>query len=440
MRMRARVRLVAILLAVAVGAWPRTAGAQTAQDFFDDAALQDVRLTMSARDWDALKARVYEDTYYPADLRWRGVTVRNVGIRSRGFGSRLAAKPGLRVDINRYLSGQDFLGLKAFVLDNAATDASLVRESLAMKLFARMNVPAPREAHARLFVNDEYAGAYVIVESLDRTFVSRTFGAEEGDVERGGMLFEYRWSRPYGFEYLGPSLEPYAELFSPETHETDAMVRLFGPFEDMVRTFNESRDDRFADDAGRVLDLPAFITFLAVQSFVAETDGFVGDWGMNNFYVYRFRRSAPAVLIPWDADHAFSAPDLDVDHNMPTNVLTRRIMAAPELRQIYLDALLRVADVAAQPDAGDPRGWLERELARQATQIAPAVAADPVLPFSYEQFAADVESLGRFARGRPLYVACVLQGGGGDDLPGLCAGRAADAAKYSALPRANRAR
>ena len=440
MRMRALVRFVAILLAGAVGAWPRMADAQTEQDFFNDAALQDVRLTMSARDWDALKARVYEDTYYPADLRWRGVTVRNVGIRSRGFGSRLAGKPGLRIDINRYLSGQDFLGLKAFVLDNAATDPSLVRESLAMKLFSRMNVPAPREAHARLFVNDEYAGAYVIVESLDRAFVSHMFGTEEGDVERGGMLFEYQWRRPYGFEYLGPSLESYAEIFSPETHETDAMVRLYGPFEDMIRTFNESRDDRFADEAGRVLDLPAFITFLAVQSFVAEADGFVGDWGMNNFYVYRFRRSAPAVLIPWDADHAFSAFDLDVDHNMPTNVLTRRIMAAPELRQIYLDALLRVADVAARADANDPRGWLERELARQASQIAPAVAADPVLPFSYEQFAAEIESLRQFARGRPVYVACVLQREGGDDWARLCAERASGAAKYSALPRTDRAR
>jgi spore coat protein CotH len=318
--------------------------------FFSDVALQDIHLTISERDWNALKADVLADTYYAADLTWRGITVRNVGIRSRGSGSRLAAKPGLRVDINRYRADQEFLGLKSFVLDNAATDPAFVRETVTMKLFARMNLPAPREAHTRLFVNNEYAGVYIIVESVDRTFVARTYGAAEADVEDGGFLFEYRWVRPYGFEYLGPALEPYTEIFKPETHETSSISSLYAPFEGMIRTINEARDDRFAADVGAVLDLAAFIRFLAVQSFVAEVDGFVGNWGASNFYFYRFRRNAPAVLIPWDADHAFfSGPDLPVDHNMLTNVLTARLMAAPELRRLYTDALLQVSSLAAEP-------------------------------------------------------------------------------------------
>ena len=45
-------------------------------------------------DWAKLKASFQENTYYPADVRWEGVTVRNVGIRSRGFGSRSSTKPG----------------------------------------------------------------------------------------------------------------------------------------------------------------------------------------------------------------------------------------------------------------------------------------------------------------------------------------------------------
>ena len=146
---------------------------------------------MSSRDWQTLKARAAENTYYPADLTWNGVTVRNIGIRSRGSATRNGLKPGLRVDINRYVTNQEFLGLKAFSLDNMYSDSSLVRETVTMKMFERMKLPASREAHARVYVNNEYAGAYVVIEAVDRTFIERVFGAQEANVESGGYLFEY---------------------------------------------------------------------------------------------------------------------------------------------------------------------------------------------------------------------------------------------------------
>jgi spore coat protein CotH len=400
-------RLCAVALVLAVSTLP--AGAQTQEDFFTDSLVHDIRLTLSSRDWQTLKARANEDTYYPADLAWRGVTVRNIGIRSRGAGTRSGTKPGLRVDINRYLHDQEFLGLKAFVLDNALLDPSLIHESVAMKLYARMGLIVPRESPARLFVNDEYVGAYVIVEAIDRTFVSRVFGLDEGDVEDGGYLFEYRWAGIYGFEYLGPGLEPYASLFEPHTRETDSMFNLYRPFEQLARSIAESPPERILPDVGRFIDLPGFITLLAVQNFLAELDGLVGKWGMANFFVYRFRDGGAAKLIPWDADHAFSLPtDLSIDYRLNTNVLVRGIMAEPELRRFYLDALRRTAELSAHVDAGDSRGWLEREIDRQASLIAPSVAADPVTPFTSEQFEAAVAALRNFSRVRTLYVRCAV--------------------------------
>ncbi len=197
-----RAWLAQTLVCALLSAAAAPALAQTQADLFNDSTVQDIHLTVSSRDWEALKAHADENTYYAADLRWRGVTVRNVGIRSRGAGSRNGVKPGLRVDMNRYVD-QNFLGLRALVLDNAYTDPSALREVLAMKLFARAGLPAPREAYARLLVNNEYAGLYIVVEPLDRTFVARVFGDAEGNVENGGFLYEYTWVREYGFEYLG---------------------------------------------------------------------------------------------------------------------------------------------------------------------------------------------------------------------------------------------
>ena len=53
------------------------------------------------------------------------------------------------------------------------------------------------------------------------------------------------------------------------------------------------------------LDLEAFVRHVAVEAFLAEIDGVLGDWGMNNFYLYRFERTTRSTLIPWDKSESF---------------------------------------------------------------------------------------------------------------------------------------
>ena len=382
------------------------ANAQTPDDFFNDATIQDVRLAISSRDWETLKATADQNTFYPADLTWNGVTMRNIGIRSRGSATRNGIKPGLRVDINRYVSNQEFLGLKAFSLDNMYSDSSMVRETVTMKMFAKMGIPAPREAHARLYVNNAYAGAYVLSEAIDRTFVARAFGAAEAQVESGGYLFEYQYLFPYQFEYLGSDLEIYAQLFKPQTHDTDSIVNLYGPIEDMIRTINESPDEDFALAAGKYIDLPLLMKYVAVETFMVEWDGLVGFAAMNNFYLYRSRQNGRSQFLPKDKDAALAFVDIPVRYRLDTNVLVQRALMVPELRAAYLEALTQCAALALEPGASDARGWLEREIDRETSQIAPAVAEDPVFPYSFDEFESVREVLLDFARDRPAFVSC----------------------------------
>ena len=236
------------------------------------------------------------------------------------------------MDVNRYVSNQRFVGLAAINLDNVYPDASMLRDPIAMKIFARLGVPAPRQAHARLFVNDVYSGVYVIVEPVDRTFVSRVYGEAEGELESGGYLFEYRWIDEYDFSYMGPSLAAYVGMFRAQTRDTDSMSSLYAPIEGLIRTINDTPSDRFATEVGRMLDLPQLARFLGIQNCMAELDGFAGYYGANNFSLYRFRDGRPAVVIPWDADNALSSPDMPLGYRLSTNVLARRMMEVPVLR------------------------------------------------------------------------------------------------------------
>jgi hypothetical protein len=379
-----------------------------ADALFDPNTLHDISLTVNTRDWTELQERYRENTYYIADLRWRDQVVRNVGIRSRGSGSRSGAKPGLRVDFDRYATEQEFLGLKSLVLDNLTQDPSLLKERVMMRFFTEMGIPAPRVVHARLFVNNRFAGLYTVVESIDKQFLKRHFG------ENDGYLYEFHYTDRYGFEYLGTELEKYAGMFEAKTHEYDSMAALYTPIREMSWAVSESPDGLFVSSAGAHLDLRTFLTQVAVENFLADIDGLLGDWGMNNFYLYRFEGRALSQLLPWDKDSSFWAVDHDIWHNVSSNVLMRRAMNDPSLRQVYVDALRRCAQLALRPvDAapegqqpGDaaPAGWLEREAAFVYAQIREAALADTYKPPTNEQFEEESAKVLDFSRARPLYV------------------------------------
>ena len=137
---------------------PRAQTVDTAAAFFDDSVVQSVYLDINAKDWATLKTNYLDNSYYPCTFTWNGTTVRNIGIRSRGTGSRNPVKPGLRVDFDRYVDKQNFLGLKSFILRNQTQDASNMHERISMLLFARLGVKTSREAFAKLYIKTSTPG------------------------------------------------------------------------------------------------------------------------------------------------------------------------------------------------------------------------------------------------------------------------------------------
>lgn len=403
-----RVILPCLCTLVAVLAAP-AAWAQTADELFDDGVLQEIRLFVNSDDWAKLKSDFSANTYYPADLEWRGLKVRNVGIRSRGLGTRNEFKPGLRVDMNRYASGQRFLGLRSVLLDNVYRDVSLVRERVAMKLFAKFGLPVPRESHARLLVNNEYAGVYVITEELGEDFVRRVFKKAGSDDPDKGTLFEYKWIDGWNFGYLGADLEAYKPRFEARTHENDSTSDLYGPLEELVRDVNQAPIERFAEEVGELLDLPQLMTYLGVEAFLADYDGLVGFKGMANFYLYRPEDSRQALLIPWDKDQAFYQANRDTGHGLGANELLRRAIEIPELHAIFLDTLAQAADHADARADGTAVPWLEAELVRARDQIRAAVLADPGRWFGVQDFEDESDRMLEFARTRPGFVRCQVE-------------------------------
>ena len=408
-----RLLIAAVVLAsVVLSASP--ARAQTSDDFFNPEVLQRVELWLNEADWAKLKANFQENTYYPADMTWNGQTVRNVGIRSRGLGSRSSTKPGLRVDFDRYSSGQQFLGLKSFVLDNLTQDHSGIKETAAMRFFTRLGIPAPRETHTRLFVNGSYAGLYALVESVDKTMMGRVFGSIGDDVQNDGYLFEYNYviGSPWRFTYEGPALTPYKARFDIKTNESHAESVIWGPIEELVRLVNDTPSASFDQAISARLDLPAFVRYIAAQNFIAQNDGFNGYDGMNNFYFYRLEDSSRHTFIAWDEDNAFLATDFSITTRLDENVLTRKTLELTDYRSQYFSVLSEAASSAA--------GWLRIEMQRQFDLISQAMQEDTQKPYSNADFAAERDRLLTFPDARVTFVRCEVSKQTGSAPPAGC--------------------
>jgi spore coat protein CotH len=381
---------------------------QTAEDLFSQETIQRIDLFVHSADWAKLKAEFQTNTYYPADFTWNGQTIRNIGIRSRGRGSRSAHKPGLRLDFDRYTSGGRFLGLKSLVLDNLTQDQSGIHESVAMAFYARIGIPASREIHARLYVNNEYSGLYTIVESVDKEFLARVFGSIGEDVQNDGWLYEFKYQDHWLFNHLGEDLREYMLRFEATTHESRSDEEKYRPIEDLIQIANVTPPDRFATEVGAKLDLPQVVRFIAAQIFIAEVDGFLGGFGINNLYLYRLENSDRHVFIAWDADNTFYHPEYPTNSGMIDNILIRALMAVPEFNALWYEELRRNVQLAEEGD------WLHNEIIRHLQRIDQAMKEDPLKPYSNNAYEAKAEEMLNFARRRIAFVRCELERGAGN--------------------------
>jgi hypothetical protein len=385
-----------------------TAAAQTQSDLFDDTVLHEIRLEMKASDWKTLKQDFLDNTYYPANFKWRNVLVEDVGIRSRGTGSRSPIKPSLRVDFDRFEETQKFLGLKSLILRANTQDPSMLHERLSMTILRRLGIPASRESGMRFYVNDEFIGLYSIVESVDKVFLNANLG------EDSGYLYKYDYNvgdSAYYFGYRGADPALYSPSpFKPETHEKDPDPK---PIEAWIRAINQTSDADFQRVMADFIDLRGFLKHAAAERYLAEQDGVIGAFGMNNYYIYRYDKRNLFQLIAWDKSNAFeSGPSESIWRfvtDVPVaqqNILLRRALGFPELRNVYLESLASTARIA-----GGPSGLLAREVDRLYDQTRATALEDPnkqcqdprtglLKPCSNAEFEADIGNLRNFAANR----------------------------------------
>src|SRR5207302_9301838 len=97
----------------------------------------------------------------------------------------------------------------------------------------------------------------------------------------------------------------------------------------------------------------------------------------------------------------------DVPEKIENRIMTRA-MRYSDLVNLYLQVLDGSADSAGEIAYGDGRGWMEREVEREFSQIHDAALADPEKSDTNDEFLQAVDDLTKFAHDRGPFVKAAV--------------------------------
>ncbi|MBL4624300.1 MAG: CotH kinase family protein [Flavobacteriales bacterium] len=194
---------------------------------FDESYVHSIELTFDNPNfWDTLQTHYDEmmgdffsegtgiKQYIPASCIIDGNLLDSVGVRQKGNYSNWGApgdKKPLKLDFNEFISGQKHDGLKKLNLSNGFQDPSMLRDVLSYKMMRDAGIAAPRTSFAKVYLNGTYWGLYVLVEQVNKEFLSNNFNNKNANLFKCIDNTDFLWQ--------GTNPVDYEDEFELKTNE-----------------------------------------------------------------------------------------------------------------------------------------------------------------------------------------------------------------------------
>ena len=256
---------------------------------FDPSVVKTLSITITDENWQDILDNPLDEEYHEASISFNGVELDSVAIRTKG-GSSLSSvarsssdRYSFKVDINEYVDGQKFFGLKKFTLQNSYNDPSYMREVIAYDLLKEMGVPTPLHSYVNFYVNGELFGFYLMVEAIDSEFIENHFDNTNGDLYKPD-------GEGSDLVYIDSDISSYSEI-NLKTNEdsTDS-----GAFINLVEQLDQGSTDE--------VDVDLLLRYMSVSVALSNLDSYHGTLA-HNYYLYE--QDGTFSLLPWDFNESF---------------------------------------------------------------------------------------------------------------------------------------
>ena len=384
------------LLLFIVACIPACLAAQTDKSaermLYDPNTIGEIRIKLPANNWvDALDSmRLYGENMMNGEVEVDGKKYPGAGVRFRGNNSyQLGLKRNpLQIKLNHTDKNTKHQGYASLKLSSALRDPSMAREMLFYQI-ARKYTPAPRACYTKLYINDEYVGLFVNVESVDGQFLREHYNSEGNAFFKAGV--DYKSPTPESCrQNIFGSLEYEENLACYKGNFEMSSAQGWLDLQELTRVL-----DRNPEKIETVLDVDAALWMLALNNAMVNLNSYSGNYSIN-YYLYKdnFGRFQ---TIPWDLNLAFGSykntgkgSDLDLKElqkldpllhaENPYKPLLSKLLANEFYRKVYLAHLRQILE------ENFANGEYETLARSYQTGIAKAFEEDPNKSYSTEEF------------------------------------------------------
>jgi hypothetical protein len=329
--------------------------------------------------WDTLIANYSTSTYMSCEMIFDGTVLPSTAIRMKGNSSfnNPSQKKSFKVDLNEYVAGQDYDGIKKFNLNNLFKDPSFIREKLTLDYMRRHGMHAPRCTYARVYLNNVYWGLYTIVEDVNSKFLSQHYGNNNGNLYKGDPQGDLQW--------FGSSATSYMTRYEMDQTQTNDWTDLV----DLIDAINNSPTSTYYNDLETKLFGIDAIQNMVINNMFVNLDSYCGSG--HNYYIYHDSLQGVFRWIPWDVNEAFGTfrmnmtptqlKNLAFDYVSQANTrpLATKMLADPTYKQIYIYSYCYLMD-------NFTNAYLDPYIDSVANMIRADVYADNLKTYSNQQF------------------------------------------------------
>ncbi len=306
---------------------PATKPAESRDAFFKDAKVVHLKIDLGKQEYQALRN---EPRKYAKCTLFDGKnTFKDAGIHLKGAAGSwrdLDDKPGLTLNMDKFVDGLRYQGMDKFHLANSAQDPSYLSELICGELFRAAGVPAARVGHAVVALNGRPRGLYYVKEGYDKAFLKQHFGNSDGNFYDGGFLRD---------------IDQDLQLISTKKDVADR-----ADLKALVKATREPNKQKRFQQLEKLLDLDKFISYMVLEAIMWDWDGY--PFKCNNYRIYHNPVTDKITFIPSGMDQMFG------DVNGPVipdfgGMVARGLMETPEGRKRYLSRANEIMKTIYKP-------------------------------------------------------------------------------------------
>tara|TARA_B110000285_G_scaffold87290_1_gene100002 strand:+ start:24572 stop:26098 length:1527 start_codon:yes stop_codon:yes gene_type:complete len=273
--------------------------------------------------------------YIPANLTLTDLTgtysFDSVGVRLKGnsSGNHPGDKKSFKIDFNKFITGQDYDGLKKLNFSNGFKDPTFMREKLFFNLCKDRGVAAPRANYASINYNGVSWGFYTMIEQIDDQFLDWCIGDDGGNLFKAGSNFG-AGDGEASLDYLGLAQSAYESSYVLKKNEE---VNDWSDLIDFIYFLNSSSDSEFESGLPARLDLGPFLSSVAFNNLFSNLDTYT--LSARNYYIYHNMTTDQWEWIKWDGNETFGSYAFGVQNPMTSLPIDFYQGSRPLLERVF---------------------------------------------------------------------------------------------------------